>query len=201
VRYAWLKACILGRVDLIDEVLEASMKRLVLVGTLVTAIGGAGLLAQGTQPDTKAKPAARGARGNDQAGHTAPKAQPETAPAPSVPTGEVQLGSVRLPKGVKVDGKSLPPGTYTVKLTAQTASPAAAGQTPNAERWVELLQGKQVKGREVVTIVPQSEIDKVQKDTPPRPNAAKVETLKGGDYVRVWINKGGNHYLMHLPNA
>jgi len=23
--------------------------------------------------------------------------------------------------------------------------------------------------------------------------------LKGGDYLRVWINKGGNHYLVHLP--
>ena len=28
---------------------------------------------------------------------------------------------------------------------------------------------------------------------------AKVETLKGGDYVRLWINKGGNHYLVHFP--
>ena len=31
------------------------------------------------------------------------------------------------------------------------------------------------------------------------PNGAKVETLKGGDYVRLWINKGGNHYLVHFP--
>jgi hypothetical protein len=169
--------------------LEASMKRLVLIGTLVTAVAGATVFAQGR------------AGGGQQAGHTAPKAQPDTAPAPSVPTGELPLGSVHLPKGVKVDGKALPAGTYTVRLTAQTASPAAAGQTPNAERWVELMQGKQVKGREVVTIVPQSEIDKVQKDTPPRPNASKVETLKGGDYVRIWINKGGNHYLLHLPMA
>ena len=32
-------------------------------------------------------------------------------------------------------------------------------------------------------------------------NGSKVETLKGGDFVRVWINKGGNHYLLHLPTA
>src|SRR5262245_63221809 len=101
------------------------MKHLVLVGTLVSALAATPAFAQGR---------AGGAAG--QAGHTAPKAQPDTAPAPNVPTGEVQLGSIRLPKGVKVDGKALPPGTYTVKLTAQTASPAAAGQTPNAERWV-----------------------------------------------------------------
>ena len=23
--------------------------------------------------------------------------------------------------------------------------------------------------------------------------------LKGGDYQRLWINKGGNHYLVHFP--
>jgi hypothetical protein len=167
------------------------MKHVVLVGTLVSALAATGAFAQG-----RAGGAAAG-----QAGHTAPKAQPETAPPPSVPAGEMQLGSVHLPKGVKVDGKALPAGTYTVHLTAQTATPAAAGQTANAERWVELMQGKTVKGREVVTIVPQSEIDKVQKDKPPAPNGSKVETLKGGDYVRVWINRGGNHYLLHLPTA
>jgi hypothetical protein len=176
------------------------MKRLVLVGTLVSAIGAATAFAQATQPDQKAKPARRAGRATgQQAGHTAPKPQPETAPSPSIPTGEMQLGSVHIPKPVKVDGKTLPAGTYQVRLTAQPATPPAVGQTPAAERYVELVQRGQVKARDVVTIVPQSEIDKVQKDAPPRPNGVKVETLKGGDYVRVWINKGGNHYLLHLP--
>jgi hypothetical protein len=26
-----------------------------------------------------------------------------------------------------------------------------------------------------------------------------VEKLAGGDFVRVWVNKGGNHYLLYLP--
>lgn len=163
------------------------MKRLVLVGTLVSALGATALAQRGAS--------------TSQAGHTAPKPQPVSAPAPSVPAGEMALGSVRLGKGLKADGKPLSAGTYQIRLTAQTASPAAAGETPSAERWVEFRQGSQVKGREVVTIVPQSEIDKVQKDTPPRANGSKVETLKGGDYVRVWINRGGNHYLLHLPAA
>ena len=109
------------------------------------------------------------------------------------------LGSVHIPKAVKADGKTLPAGTYQVRLTPQTAAPDAKGQTATLERWAEFVQGGQVKGREVVTIVPQSEISKVQKDTPPRANAAKVETLKGGDYMRLWINRGGNHYLVHFP--
>jgi len=145
--------------------------------------------------------AQRGRPSGQGGGHNAPKAQPETAPAPSVPTGEMQLGSVHLSKGVKADGKALAAGTYQLRLTAQAASPDAKGQTPASERWVEFVQRGQVKGREVVTIVPQSEIDKVQKDTPPHANASKVEMLKGGDYVRVWINRAGNHYLLHLPTA
>lgn len=173
------------------------MKQLILVGSLVGALAGVTARAQ-----EAAKPAGRQAPKADQtAGHTAPKPQPQTAPTPSIPTGEIRLGSVHLAKALKADGKQLPAGTYQIRLTAQNAAPEAKGETPAAERWVEFLKGGKVAGREVVTIIPQSEIAQVQKDRPPSPNGAKVETLKGGDYVRVWINRGGNHYLIHLPNA
>ena len=109
-----------------------------------------------------------------------------------MPTGDLALGSVNLGRAVKADGKPLPAGTYQVRLTSQPATPEAMGQTPSAERWVEFVRGGKVVGREVVTIVPQSEISLVQKDTPPAQNGAKAETLRGGDYVRVWINRGGN---------
>jgi hypothetical protein len=132
-------------------------------------------------------------------GHTAPKAQPNTAPDPSVPPGDLALGTVTLRKAVKADGKPLAAGTYQVRLTAQQATPDAKGATEAAERWVEFVRGGKVLGREVVTIVPQAEISLVQKDSPPARNGAKVETLKGGDYVRVWINRNGNYYLIHLP--
>ena len=174
------------------------MKQLVLVGTLIGALGAG----TGWAQTAAKKPAARSAAKADQdAGHTAPKTQPETAPAPSIPTGEMQLGSVRLAKAVKADGKALAAGTYQVRLTAQNATPDAIGETPASERWVEFMKGGKVAGREVVTIIAQSEIAQVQKDAPPRINGSKVEMLKGGDYVRVWINKGGNHYLIHLPTA
>jgi hypothetical protein len=176
------------------------MNRLVLVGALIGAMG-AGAYAQGSgSQDAAAKPARKGAAPSAQgAGHTAPKTQPPTESASSAPEGQLQLGTVRIPKGVKADGKPLPAGTYQVRLTSDTASQEAKGQTKSLERWAEFVKGGKVAGREVVTIVPQADISKVQKDTPPRANSSKVETLKGGDYVRVWINKGGNHYLMHLP--
>ena len=157
------------------------MKRLILVAALVTTLGSG---------------AARAQQG---AGHTAPKPQPNTAPDPSVPVGDLALGAVSLRRAVKADGKPLPAGTYQVRLTAQQATPDAKGQTDAAERWVEFVRGGKVAGREVVTIVSQAEIALVQKDTPPSRSGATVETLKGDDYVRVWINRGGNHYLIHLP--
>jgi hypothetical protein len=160
------------------------MKRLVFVAALATVLEGG--------PATAQEPG----------GHTAPKQQPTTAPDPAgVPTGDLALGSVNIRGMVTADGKPLPAGAYQVRLTAETASPAAKGQTASAARWVEFVRGGKVVGREVVTIVPQSEIGLVQKDAPPPANGAKVETLRGGDYMRVWINRGGNHYLIHLPVA
>src|SRR6266478_5545599 len=180
------------------------MKRLVLVGAIVGALG-ASAYAHGARSQDAPKPARKAAgapkAAGQGAGHTAPKPQPATEPAPAAPEGQIQLGSVSIPKGVKADGKPLPAGTYQLRLTADTASQEAKGQTKALERWAEFVKGGKVVGREVVTIVPQAEISKVQKDAPPKPNSAKVETLKGGDYVRVWFNKGGNHYLVHLPTA
>ena len=167
------------------------MKQLALVAALIAPLVASPAFAQ----------AKRRAAAPAQAGHAAPKAQPVTAPTPSAPTGEVALGSVHLPKAVKADGKNLPAGTYMVRVTPQQATPDAKGQTPALERWLEFVQKGEVKGREVVTIVPQAEIATVQKDAPPRANGSKIETLKGGDYMRLWINRGGNHYLVHFPSA
>ena len=173
------------------------MKQLMFVGALVGSLGVGPVFAQAEKPS---RPAGSTAATQGE-GHTAPKQQPSTAPAPTAPTGELALGSVHLSKSVKADGKPLPAGTYTVRLTSQTPSQDAKGQTQGLERWVEFVQGGQVKGREVVTIVPQSEISQVQKDAPPKANSSKLEMLKGGDYMRLWINRGGNYYLVYFPTA
>lgn len=124
------------------------------------------------------------------------------APALLAQTADTaSLGTVRLTRQVMADGKPLAPGTYSVRLTADEAKPPAVGQTANLERWVEFLQGGAVKGREVVTIVPDSDIAQVAKGARPKVGAARVEMLKGNDYLRVWINRGGNNYLIHLPPA
>jgi len=199
------------------------MKQFVIAGTLAgaLAVGGTALAQQPPPPaptpttapapkaDAKAadqaeQPAAKPrvkktATGeNAPAGHVAPKAQPNTTDNPSATDTAMALGTVRLPKGVKADGKALAAGTYQVRLTAEEAKPDAKGSSEVLERWVEFVQKGEVKGREVVSIVPANEAKLVQKDTPPPSGGSKVETLKGGDYMRLWFNKGGNYYLVHL---
>lgn len=131
--------------------------------------------------------------------HKAPNPQPTTAEVPKVPTGALPLGSVRLPRAVTADGKPLPAGTYQVRLTARAASPDAVGATQELARWAEFVQKGEVRGREVVNIVPQAEIKMVVKDAPPAPGQSKVQVLRGNEYLRVWINREGHHYLMHFP--
>jgi hypothetical protein len=112
--------------------------------------------------------------------------------------GGVNLGTIRIPQAVKADGQALPAGSYQVRVTETQASPPAAGQTPQLERWAEFLRNGKVVGREVVTIVPASDIKQVAEMTPPPSGGSRTEVLKGGDYLRLWINRGGNHYLIHF---
>jgi hypothetical protein len=201
------------------------MKQWVIAGTLAgsLAFGGMTLAQQpaAQQPSTPAqqpttaekpgdqttkpaaKPHAKRASTTEQsaAEHREPKAQPNTATEPNASDAALALGTVRIPRAVKADGKDLPAGSYQVRLTAEVSKPDAVGASEKLERWVEFVQKGTVKGREVVSIVPQAEISLVQKDTPPAANGSKVQMLKGNDYMRVWINKGGNHYLIHLVAA
>jgi len=152
-------------------------KQWILVGTLAASLFAADALAQ----------------------HQAPNQQPNTAPAPSVPTGELSLGTVRIPRAVTADGKPLPAGRYQLRLTAEPAKPEAVGTSEELARWVEFVQSGNVRGREVVSIVPQGEIKMVVKDPPPAAGGSKVQMLRGNEYLRVWVNRAGNHYLIHLP--
>jgi hypothetical protein len=138
-------------------------------------------------------------KGDGPGTRTPTSGQPNVAPAPEVPTGETSLGQVRIPRKVMANGQALGAGTYQVRLTAEAATPPAVGITTTYERWVEFVQGGQVKGKEVVSIVPQGEIKTVAEDSPPGAGGSKVQVLHGNDYLRVWINRGGIHYLVHLP--
>jgi hypothetical protein len=123
-----------------------------------------------------------------------------TAFAQSGTSGNTSLGTVHIAKKVMADGKPLAPGTYQVRLTSDAPKPAT-GQAPDSEKYVEFVRGGKTVGREVATVVSAEDISKIAKGAKPKPGTSKFEMLKGGDYFRVWINKGGTHYLINLPPA
>jgi hypothetical protein len=114
--------------------------------------------------------------------------------------GGTSLGSVTLNRRVMADGKPLPLGTYQVRLSADAPKPGV-GQSPDSERYVEFVRGGKVVAREVASVVSAEEIAQIAEGRRPAPGTSRVELLKGNDYVRVWINRAGTHYLIHFPAA
>ncbi len=116
----------------------------------------------------------------------------------TAPTTGSSLGSVTLSKRVMADGQALAAGTYQVRLSADVPKPGA-GQTAEAARYVEFVRGGKVVGREVATVVSAADIASIVKGPKPANGGSRVDTLKGDDYVRVWINRGGMNYIIHMP--
>ena len=118
----------------------------------------------------------------------------------SKPAAAMSLGSVTLTKKVLADGQPLAAGTYQVRLSTDEPK-AVAGQSPDGARYVEFLKAGKVVGRELATVVSKDDVASIKKGQQPKTGSVRVETLKGADYVRVWINRSGNNYLIHLPPA
>jgi hypothetical protein len=109
------------------------------------------------------------------------------------------LGQVKIARDVMANGQRLAAGTYTVRLTGEQGK-AVVGQTPDESQWVEFVQGQDVKGREVATALSSAEAKKVLKGLAPS-DSPSSELLKGGDYIRVRVARGGTRYLVHLAVA
>lgn len=110
------------------------------------------------------------------------------------------LGTVRLSRGVTADGKPLPAGSYTLRVSAEAVK-TPVGQASDNVRWVEFVQGGDVKGRELASVVPSSEAPQVVKGTGPAAGTIRVDLLRGGEYLRLWAKSGTTHYLVHLVVA
>lgn len=107
------------------------------------------------------------------------------------------LGTVQLSRGVMADGKALPAGSYSLRVSADPVA-AVVGQGGDHAKWIEFVQAGQVKGRELASVIPSAEVKQVIKGTAPASGGVKVELLRGAEYIRIWANRGGNHYLIHL---
>jgi hypothetical protein len=108
------------------------------------------------------------------------------------------LGTVQLTRSLMADGQRLVPGTYQLRLSTDSVGPVAGQQ---AEAWVDFVRGGRVAGRELASVVSDADIKSVVKGARLAGGGARIEMLKEGQYWRVWIHKGANHYLIHLPPA
>jgi hypothetical protein len=108
------------------------------------------------------------------------------------------LGTVKIGRSVMADGKPLAAGSYTLRVSDEMPA-KVVGQTLEESRWIEFTQGGDVKGRELATVLSKDALqDLTRKAAAPAAGTAKVQMLKGGDYIRVWVNAGGTQYLIHL---
>ncbi len=110
-------------------------------------------------------------------------------------------GGIDIPRTVYLDGESLGAGAYTVRL-ATGGVPPVGGETPQSTRWVEFVSDSDgsVAGRGLAAAIPDAEIGEVAKGWVPR-NQAHVDELLGGEYIRVWLNRGGVSYLVHATTS
>ncbi len=110
----------------------------------------------------------------------------------------IVIGTVHIPRAAVANGAGLPSGTYTMRISDEMPT-VPAGQSPDAERWVEFVQNGKVVAKEMASLVTDADMKTTVADRGmPKPGTTWLQTLKGGDYYRVWVNKGGTHYLINL---
>lgn len=110
-------------------------------------------------------------------------------------------GGIDIPRMVYLNGEPLAAGAYTLRLGDGGVSPVG-GETPESTRWVEFVSDSDgsVAGRGLAAAIPDAEIGEVAKGWVPR-NQAYVDELIGGEYIRVWLNRGGVSYLVHATTS
>jgi hypothetical protein len=128
-----------------------------------------------------------------------------TLPAPLVaqsPQSETSgaIANVTLKQDVLANGERLTAGVYALRAADDEVKPVR-GQTPSESRWVEFVQNGEVRGREMAVVLSTPQALRVLKGRRPSVGRPRVDRLRGGDYVRVWVNRGSQHYLLHLATA
>ena len=106
-------------------------------------------------------------------------------------------GEITIPVAVMADGQRLAAGNYVLRLAEDGR---ATSGTVSPGRWVEFVDGETVAGRGLAIVIPDTEIGEVSDSGSPQ-NEARVAVLKEGEYVRVWLNRDGVNYLVHMPRA
>jgi hypothetical protein len=114
-------------------------------------------------------------------------------------TASAVLTRVTIPQDVLANGQPLAAGKYDVRLAEEWPDPLDPGDTQGTQR-VEFYAGGRLAGRDTALVIPASEIGAIS-EWHPAPGATRVDALKSGDFVRIWVNRDGTNYLIHLPTG
>jgi hypothetical protein len=112
--------------------------------------------------------------------------------------GSFVLGTARITQPVLVGGMRIGPGTYQIRVTGEHLQPLP-GQSEDAGQEFELVANGQVVARDFAEVLPGSAAP--VGTTGGADGRARVELLRGGEFVRVSATRGGERYLIHLPVA
>jgi hypothetical protein len=110
--------------------------------------------------------------------------------------GPSVLGSVRIAEPVTVGGTTLQPGTYEIRLTGEHLK-TMPGQSENAEQAIDIVKDGMVVAHDAAEVLEgvTAPVGTSGGSTP----AARVERLKGDEFLRVSFYKDSDRYLIHLP--
>ena len=106
------------------------------------------------------------------------------------------LGTVTITQQVMAEGKMLQPGTYELRDTGEHPKPLP-GQSPDAQAYIEILSNGMVVAREIAEVMPGA--PQAVGTSGGAGTRLRAQMLRGGDFMRIAANHGGERYLIHLP--
>jgi hypothetical protein len=110
------------------------------------------------------------------------------------------LATVHVTQAVIAGGQPLPPGKYAIRLASGGPAPLA-GQSPEAQRWVEFVDGDTVAARDVAEVLRDDDVTPIGASARPVREGIRVEMLKGSEFLRISVKRGSERFLVHLTIA
>jgi hypothetical protein len=107
--------------------------------------------------------------------------------------GSPVLATVNIPTAVLAGGKPLAAGTYQIRF-ATDLPPAAS----DAQRRIEFVSKGTVVANEIAEVLRDSDLPTTGDSARPAAQGVRVETLKGGEFVRISVKRNDTRYLIHL---
>jgi hypothetical protein len=112
----------------------------------------------------------------------------------------VTLGTVTLTQPVMAGGTTLQPGTYQLRDTGEHPQPLP-GQSADAQAYVEFVSNGTVAAREIAEVMAgaPAAVGTSGATSGGAGARARVERLRGDEFLRVSVTHNGERYLIHLP--